>query len=245
MKITLNQWKRYRDTLRKLGETAENEFMNHFFKNGKGLAGVTVEQVEDYAYALVSKYGEGSAELACRMYDAIASLQSANVLSAVPADVATRKEVSEAVRECVKTSSSGQLLIPTIKRLIKQASADTMLQNAIRDGAEWAWIPSGDTCAFCLTLASRGWQKASKGMLKNGHAQHIHSNCDCNFAVRFSPLEVDGYDSIEYMELYQSADGKKPKDKINAIRRASYKLNAEKIRAQKRDAYQKRKEKNF
>ena len=46
-----------------------------------------------------------------------------------------------------------------------------MLKNALRDGAEFAWVPNGDTCAFCMTLASRGWQRASKRAIKNGHAE--------------------------------------------------------------------------
>ncbi|MBR4692904.1 MAG: hypothetical protein IKP17_09110 [Oscillospiraceae bacterium] len=38
-------------------------------------------------------------------------------------------------------------------------------------------MPSGDTCAFCITLASRGWQKAGREAIKGGHAEHIHNNC--------------------------------------------------------------------
>ena len=72
-----------------------------------------------------------------------------------------------------------------VSRLVKRAGADTTLHNAVRDGAQWAWVPNGDTCPFCITLASRGWQTASQKLLKNGHAEHIHSNCDCEFAVRF------------------------------------------------------------
>ena len=72
-----------------------------------------------------------------------------------------------------------------VSRLVKRAGADTTLKNAVRDGAEWAWVPHGDTCPFCITLASNGWQKASSKVLKGGHADHIHANCDCEFAIRF------------------------------------------------------------
>ena len=61
-----------------------------------------------------------------------------------------------------------------------------LLKNAVRDGAEWAWVPHGDTCPFCITLASNGWQKASRKVLKGGHAEHIHANCDC--AVSYTHL---------------------------------------------------------
>lgn len=234
--ITLTEWARYRDLVRRLGETASNEFRDHFFKNGGGLAGVTRQEVIDYSYALVTKYGEGASEIACQMYDAIASLEGAIVPDAVPAPTATYNETAKAINGCLKQSETGQLLESVIYRLVKQAAADTTLQNAVRDGAEWAWIPRGDTCAFCLTLASRGWQYASKKMLKNGHAEHIHAHCDCQFAVRFGDLDIEGYNPDELKDLYNSYDGK-PQDRINEMRRDHYQLNKDKINEQKRNAY--------
>ena len=129
--------------------------------------------------------------------------------------------------------------------LVKMAGVDTMQQNAIRDGAYWAWIPSGDTCAFCITLASRGWQRASRNALKDGHAEHVHANCDCTYAVRFNErLSYEGYDPDRYLDMYNSADGDAPKQRINALRREFYADNKEIINEQKRSAYTKRIERN-
>ena len=115
------------------------------------------------------------------------------------------------------------------------------MQNAIRDGAYWAWIPSGDTCAFCITLASRGWQKASKSALKDGHAEHVHANCDCTYAVRFDDnLDVEGYEPQDYLDMYYDADGDSPQERINALRRKFYNENKEIINEQKRSAYAKK-----
>ena len=117
-----------------------------------------------------------------------------------------------------------------VSRLVKQAGADTTLKNAIRDGAEWAWVPHGDTCPFCITLASNGWQRASKKALKGDHAQHIHAHCDCEYVIRFdSSTTVAGYDPDKYLEQYYAYGGD-----INAMRRARDKG---KINAQKRAAY--------
>ena len=117
------------------------------------------------------------------------------------------------------------------------------MQNAIRDGAEWAWIPVGDTCAFCLMLASNGWQRASKAALAGGHAEHIHANCDCTYAVRFDRKSgVQGYDPDKYKKMYDEADGSNWHQKLNSMRRDIYDENAEEINEQKRDAYEKRKE---
>jgi hypothetical protein len=79
---------------------------------------------------------------------------------------------------------------------------------------------------FCLTLASRGWQEASKKAIKNGHAEHIHANCDCTYAVRFDKnTTVEGYEPEKYLEIYENAEGDTPEEKINSMRRIQYRNN--------------------
>lgn len=187
-----------------------------------------------YAYALVTKYGEGSAELACQMYDALAEAQGVTLPAAEPAPTATYGEVTGMVKA---TQDSPPSLQQGVSRMVKQAGADTTTRNAIRDGAEWAWVPHGDACPFCRMLASNGWQRASKNLLKKGHAQHIHANCDCEFAVRFSRgFDIAGYDPEAYLRQYRDAGSD-----INNWRRIDYAANRERINAQKRAAYAVRK----
>jgi len=188
-----------------------------------------------YANALVTKYGEGSAELACQMYDALAEASKANVPAAEPAEPAAYGEVARMVNATRRQNPAN--LPNGVRRLVKRAGADTTLHNAIRDGAEWAWVPHGDTCPFCMMLASNGWQKASAKLLKGGHASHIHANCDCEFAVRFDrSTTVAGYDPAEYLRQYREAGGD-----VNAWRRIDYAARKDAINAQKRAAYAARK----
>ena len=183
-----------------------------------------------YAHALVTKYGEGSAELACQMYDALAAAAKAGVPAAEPAQTAAYSEIARMVQA---TKASPPQIQQGVSRLVKRAGADTTLKNALRDGAEWAWVPQGDTCAFCLTLASRGWQKASQAAIKGGHAEHIHANCDCEYAIRFDGRStVAGYDPEKYLRQYRAAGSD-----VNALRRVNYAANRERINAQKRAAY--------
>lgn len=199
-----------------------------------------------YSYAVATKYGEGAAALAAQMYDAIAALSDVYVPPAVPAPTATMDETAAAIQGARLFSTDPEVTAATVGRLVKQAGEDTTMMNAMRDGAEAAWIPSGDTCAFCITLASRGWQRVSRKSLRKGrHAEHIHSNCDCVHAVRFnSDGDVEGYDPSVYDDMYYNAKGTSPKDKINAMRREAYAKNKDKINEQKRSAYEKRKELN-
>ena len=197
-----------------------------------------------FANAVVQKYGTGSAALAAQMYDAIVDLSDVNFPPAVPADVPAIAEVAKAVNGTLKTGNF-EVVGGAVGRLVKMAGVDTTLNNAIRDGAQFAWVPHGDTCAFCIALASRGWQRASRDALKGGHAEHVHSNCDCTYAIRFSPKdEYLFYRPERYMKMYDNADGGNSTDKINAMRRQNYAKNREKILRQKADAYKKRKELN-
>ncbi|MCD8354908.1 MAG: polymorphic toxin type 50 domain-containing protein [Clostridiales bacterium] len=60
----------------------------------------------------------------------------------------------------------------------------------------------------------------SKKALKNGHAEHIHANCDCQYAVRFDGKStVEGYDPDEYLEMYENAEGSTTQEKLNSMRR--------------------------
>ena len=250
MRITSKAWKNYIGIQRRLSDRAATEMLAMLAKLSAQYeeGAITLEEYQnaaiDYAYALATKYGEGAGSAACDLYDAIAELQGTNVPPAIPADTATVSETAKAVVGTMKTGNN-DIVSSAVGRLVKLVGVDTMQQNALRDGAEWAWIPAGDTCAFCLTLASRGWQKASKSAIKNGHAEHVHANCDCTYAVRFKPnIDVEGYDPQRYLDMYYNADGSTPEERINAIRRDLYAKNKETINEQKRSAYAKRKELN-
>lgn len=241
MQIPRAAWNNYIKRLSLVSTTASALMAAYINKNGLPETSAQRKAFLDYANALTVKYGEGAAELACEMYDALAALEGVLIPAAEPAEIVDYGDVAKAINGTLKTSQNTEIISSIVGRMVKQASADTMLQNAKRDKAEWAWIPSGDTCAFCITLASRGWQEATS--IKSTHAEHIHSNCDCNYAIRFSKdTNVQGYDPDEYLEMYQDADGNSPKAKINALRREFYAQNKEEINAQKRDAYEKRKE---
>lgn len=231
MQITTRTWNNYIARLSRLNEAAGQKMREYIRLHGTE----NTEQLISYAYAVITRYGEGSAELACQMYDALAEAEGVLLPAAEPAATASYGEVARMVHA---TKDQNPENLPNgVSRLVKRAGADTTLHNAVRDGAQWAWVPHGDTCPFCITLASRGWQTASKKMLKGGHAEHIHSNCDCEFAVRFhSGTSVAGYDPEKYLKQYRDAGSD-----VNAMRRINYAARKEAINAQKRAAYAVRK----
>ena len=253
-KITQAQWKRYISKLRQINDKAADDFLSEVVSHG-GYGNIERQKLIDLAYGISTKYGEASAALSAEMYDAIAELSKAAVPAALPAETASYSDVAKTVNGILKNTGSDKVLAQGVGRLVKRAGADTMLQNAYRDrakgkgskrrhsGAEVAWVPYGDTCPFCLTLASKGWQKQTEWGANN-HAEHIHANCDCTYAVRFNNnFSVEGYDPDEYKKMYDDAEGSTPNEKINSMRRMQYQDPAtrEKINEQKRAAYADRK----
>lgn len=253
--ISQAQWKRYIARLRKINDAAAETFRNYVITKG-GYANIERQALIDYAYGVATKYGEASAALSAEMYDAVAELSGAMVPAAVPADTAAYSEVAKTVNGIIKQTGSDQVLSQGVSRLVKMAGTDTILLNAHRDqsvtvrsgskrrhsGAQVAWIPSGETCPFCLTLASKGWQRQTE-WAANSHSEHIHANCDCTYMVRFGEkFTVEGYDPNEYKAMYDNAEGKTRDEKINSMRREDYAENKDEINAQKRMAYKTRKE---
>lgn len=201
---------------------------------------IELNEAIEYAYEISSRYGTAAAEVACRMYDKIALADGMKLDPAEPAETASMKETARLV---TSNRGSPKNIVGGVSRLVKQAAADTTAQNAIRDHAEWAWIPSGDTCPFCLTLASRGWQRASRSQLNGDHAKHIHPHCNCNYCIRFKKTtSVTGYDPEKLRNQYYSTNGTSSKDKINSLRRQSYEQNKDAINEQRRQNYEDRKD---
>lgn len=232
MLMTKSSWRSYIDKLHDVNTKAADLMRAYIDKYGVADRDALIR----YAYGLVSKYGETGATLAAEMYDSVAMASRAKVTAAIPADTASIDTVGEVVNGALKTTTAD---VPSaVYRLTKQAAADTTMQNVIRDKAEFAWIPVGDTCAYCLAIAANGWQPARKATMHGGHAEHIHANCDCNFAVRFSPRDsVQGYDPEVYQEIYNDAPGRSATAKINAIRREQYAEQKDHINELKRMRY--------
>ena len=105
---------------------------------------------------------------------------------------------------------------------------------AIRQqGVGAAWIP----VRFASRWPAVAGQHVSKAALKGGHAEHIHANCDCEYAIRFDGYStVAGYDPEKYLRQYRDAGSD-----VKSMRRMDYAKNSERINAQKRAAYAARK----
>ena len=207
MQISEVDWERYRTKQYDLS-TKASDLMLEWLESHGGYENIRIDALVDYAYALATKYGEGSASLAAQMYDDTARVSKVNVPSAEVAETASYRDIDRAIYAVTENLTTNERVASIVGRAVKQAGADTTMKNAIRDGAEFAWIPSGDGCPYCITIAANGWKKATKGTLEGNHASHIHPNCMCEFAIRFDgKSNVKGYDPKIYKDIYDKAEG--------------------------------------
>jgi len=234
MKLTRKDWNNYVTKLSKINKTAGRKMQEWIDKHGTD----DVEKLITVAYSLATKYGEAASATSCQMYDEVAKIEKVRVPPAEPKPTQSIQYVEKAIRSTLERAPS---TVPsTVSELVKRTGEETTLRNAKRDGAYFAWIPSGDACPFCIMLASNGWRRASKKTINGDHAEHIHTNCKCAFMISFNgPGQIEGYDPHEYLDMYNNAEGDTWQDKINSMRRAEYAANKDFINAQKRAAYAK------
>lgn len=200
MKVSINDWQAYISKLAAINEAAAAETQAYI--DAYGTANMT--ELVNVAYSIASKYGEASSALACQMYDALALAQGATISPAEPTEATKYGDVAKAVYG-IKKQDKVEQIPQAIERMVKRSADETVLKNAQRDGAQYAWIPSGDPCAFCITIASRGWQYLSKKS-KKVRAEHIHANCKCTYSVRFNRTStIEGYDPDKYLKMYYDA----------------------------------------
>lgn len=241
MFVSIKEWRKYINKMSAISQKAADEFKAWIDARG-GYDNIPRDDLLNFSYELTRKYGEASGALAALMYDDMALLSNANVAPAIAEETLDYGEVAKSIQGGAKVSKDVDYLSSIVGRLVKQVGADTILTNAQRDNAEFAWIPAGDTCMYCLMLASRGWQRTSKDAVKDGHAEHIHSNCNCNYAVRFNEkTDIRGYDPAKLASIYSSADGNTFEDKLNYLRRKVYSRKKDEINEQKRMNYAKQK----
>lgn len=242
--LPLRVWQDFIWKLRQVNDQAEARIRAYIAKYRIPQTYEEYQQFLDYAYAVSTKFGEAAGEIAAEMYEAEARAAKVIVKAAVPAEPPSIAEVAKTVFGTVKTGNE-EIISSAVGRLVKKTGANTTLKNAIRDGAQYAWIPHGDTCAFCIMLASNGWMSGGDG-LKNGQAAHIHANCDCTYGVRFDGKSgVAGYDPDKYKEMYDNAEGDTWQEKLNSMRRDEYAANADKINAMKRELYAEKNERKY
>lgn len=89
-----------------------------------------------------------------------------------------------------------------MQRHAKQPGRDLLHDNADRRGVRFARVPVGDTCSWCLMLASRGFIYTSSRHA--GEGNRWHDWCDCMIVPSTEKDLPAEYDPEKLYELYNN-----------------------------------------
>ena len=148
--------------------------------------------------ALLSTYTDLSAARAAEFYDASREAQMVRRKYRAVVDSRRDPKATEgAIRAIVQFAADGDVerfrreALDRVDTEMRRAANQCVAYNAGRDPAKplYARVPVGETCGFCLMLASFGFQYTSESA-----ASHSHRKCNCRVVPSFGEATVRGYD---------------------------------------------------
>lgn len=246
-RVTDKAWRQYTKRLEAQRDAASKDAYDWVMRHADA-DGVDMRACRKMMVTASMYHGRATSALAASWFDQVAEVEKADAVKALVVndapDVRAKRMAIASNRSLPKLLAGdvegfATAIAAAVAADVKRQATNTIVFNAAKNGAEFAWIPGGDeTCAFCIALASNGWQRASKESALGAHADHIHDNCMCEFAIRFNDdTSYSSYDADKYAQMYEDADGRSSKDKINSMRRDLYAENKDKINAQHRERY--------
>lgn len=168
----------------------------------------------DFMPTLVREYGNAAGVAAADFYDELrADAVTSRAFKAVIADAddetvtaATRRLAGALFGDSPESMLTG--LSAVIDKQVKQVARQTVQGSARQDPARtlYARVPIGDTCSWCLMLASRGFVYASEESA-GGQGNRYHHDCNCVPTPEWSTSpSLDGYDPDALYQDYLKAD---------------------------------------
>lgn len=187
------------------------------------LRGADATQMYDAVMGVMDKYGLASAELGAQWYETSAQKAGETVESAVVNEIDLDKysvQIEDILADWELGDISDEELWEMFDEVVSEGliniSRGTVFDNMRRDQAlDWrinrndmrvryARVPVGETCAFCLMLASLGPWYLSEESAGAYDPDHFHSHCDCEVVAYTDMEDIDGYqDTLDtYRDMY-------------------------------------------
>lgn len=193
-----------------LKEAAIEEFMEYVYE------GMTTDELIDAATNVAVKYSYLGCELGAQWYDLCSELAGLDVDAAYLPDV-DAEQLNHAARTYASKSPESSVIGEVFNSFLQNAIQDSIRRtgdaNLWRDyergkaPGKWARVPVGDTCAWCLMLASNGAWYLSKESALGAEGGHYHSDCNCIAVFHADAESIAGYKKLdEYKGMYYEAD---------------------------------------
>lgn len=210
------------ETRTQLVECAIEEF-NYWLKQD-----LTKDELIQIASAIGEKYGLLASELGAQWYDLCTQLAG---VDAEPAELSTMDSESIAASANAAATRAESGIIAEafgnyLQNVINESIRKTGDANLWRDyergltGGRWCRVPVGETCAWCLMLASQGAWYVSRKSALGETADHYHRDCNCIAVYHADAESIKGYKELErYKNIYYDAENT---NTANALGRDPY-----------------------
>lgn len=170
------------------------------------------DQIREIAERVCDVYGLAAQTLAGQWYDYCERLATQQEPTSTAGDTERRSvipAVNEQVDKLFERTYTEQQLVQSLQSVItehvKQRAADEIGARAMQSPRKVGYcrVPVGDTCAYCVMLASRGFDYLSE----KSAARASHDGCDCVVVPFHKADTISGYeDKLQgYRDQYQSA----------------------------------------
>ncbi len=188
----------YDDTLEKLRSAAGNSFKNLVAASRqpnmtkRQLKKVIYQAAKDALYTC----SDAAGQLSCAFYENNATGPVETEIPRLPGYI--RKRIHEHIETYALTHELGddefmRLLAEDVGCEVVQHANRTTKHNAVKNGVRYARVPFGNSCAFCLMLASRGFVYETKTTAGEDKG-HYHAHCRCKIVAGKKGTEIKGYD---------------------------------------------------
>lgn len=194
----------------KLIQSATDDFMSLY------KPGMSIDEVIEIAAQVATRYEELASELGAQWYDLCTRLAN------IEAEAAELREAdTESIRQRARAAVETAPLDKTVDAVfnyflhneIQNSIRATGSANLWRDyerglvSGKWARVPVGDTCAWCMMLASQGaWYLTKESALGN-NGGHYHDGCDCVAVYHADADNIPNYNNlVRYKRMYYDAE---------------------------------------
>lgn len=163
--------------------------------------------------AVMPTYTDAAAQASADFYDASRTLCIGEPMGAVAISGYEPEKTDRAIRSFVRFVERGEVekfndqVLQRVDYECMRSAGNSMFRNGANDTRhpKFARVPTGaETCDFCLMLASRGFVYSSKMSAGGVKLDHYHSGCLCRVVAGWDGDDVEGYDTDEIYDRWQS-----------------------------------------
>lgn len=177
---------------------------------------MSIDEVIEIAAQVATRYEVLGSELGAQWYDLCTRLAN---IEAEAAELRTTDgdNMRERARSALEVAPPDKPIDATFNYFLNNIVQDSIratgsanLQRDYERGlvkGKWARVPVGDTCAWCLMLASQGAWYLTKESAIGDNGGHYHDGCNCVAVYHADPDNIPNYSNLlKYKKMYYDAE---------------------------------------